>query len=383
MAETRTPFDLASFRPRLHKVMDFAAEQVSGLTDRHPDFFPIYTSGGKWRHEGSLWTDWCAGFLGGQMWLLEEYTGESHWRELAEHYSLLLEYKQHDRDVHDLGFIFLNTFRPWYRKTGAKRLNNVLITAGRTLAMRFMDKGEYLRSFVAPESLFIDIMMNVPVIFYAAAEAGDQKLFDKAVRHCRTTQRTLVREDGSTAHEGIFDLKTGEFLRQSTHQGLNGESRWTRGLAWSLYGYAQVFEFTGNAEDLSVSRSNADCFLENLDDTWIAPWDFDAPATADRLPDTSASAIAASGLFTLADLIEPHDLTAALRYRRSALRILEALTHDSLMGWSTPGWEGILKRGVYHIHKKLGVDESVMWGEHFFLEAVMKALRIRENVREI
>ena len=53
------------------------------------------------------------------------------------------------------------------------------------------------------------------------------------------------------------------------------------------------------------------------------------------------------------------------------------------MGWSTPGWEGILKRGVYHIHKKLGVDESVMWGEYFFLEAVMKVLRTRESVREI
>ena len=36
----------------------------------------------------------------------------------------------------------------------------------------------------------------------------------------------------------------------------------------------------------------------------------------------------------------------------------------------TPGWEGVLKHGVYHFHKKLGVDESVMWGDFFFLEAV-------------
>jgi len=383
MAEIQTPFDLAALRPRLHKVMDFAADQLTRLTTNHPDFFPIYTRNGRWMHDGSLWTDWCAGFLGGQLWLLEEYSGESHWREMAEHYSLLLEYKQHDRDVHDLGFIFLNTYRPWYRRTGAKRLNNVLITAGRTLAMRFMENGEYLRSFVAPESLFIDIMMNVPIIFYAAEESGDQALFDKAVRHCRTTENTLVREDGSTAHEGIFDLKTGAFLRQTTHQGLNGASRWTRGLAWSLYGYAQVYQFTKEIQDLAVARRNADCFLKNLDDSWIAPWDFDAPSKLDRMPDTSAAAIAASGLFTLADIIDEHDLSSALNYRRSALKMLEALTADGFMGWSSPGWEGILKRGVYHIHKKLGVDESVMWGEYFFLEAVMKALRIRENVREI
>jgi unsaturated chondroitin disaccharide hydrolase len=42
---------------------------------------------------------------------------------------------------------------------------------------------------------------------------------------------------------------------------------------------------------------------------------------------------------------------------------------------SDPGWEGILKNGVYHIHKKLGVDESVMWGDYFFVEALDQALR--------
>jgi unsaturated chondroitin disaccharide hydrolase len=40
----------------------------------------------------------------------------------------------------------------------------------------------------------------------------------------------------------------------------------------------------------------------------------------------------------------------------------------------TPGWEGILKHGIYHERKGLGVDESVMWGEYFFLAALDKAL---------
>jgi unsaturated chondroitin disaccharide hydrolase len=37
-------------------------------------------------------------------------------------------------------------------------------------------------------------------------------------------------------------------------------------------------------------------------------------------------------------------------------------------------WEGILKGGVYHLHKELGVDESVMWGEYFFVEALDHAV---------
>jgi unsaturated chondroitin disaccharide hydrolase len=45
------------------------------------------------------------------------------------------------------------------------------------------------------------------------------------------------------------------------------------------------------------------------------------------------------------------------------------------LGKSDKKWEGILKGGVYHIHKELGVDESVMWGEYFFVEALDQALK--------
>ena len=60
---------------------------------------------------------------------------------------------------------------------------------------------------MGPESLFIDIMMNVPIIFYAAKATGDEDLYRIALDHCRTTERTIVRPDGWTAHEGRFDLK--------------------------------------------------------------------------------------------------------------------------------------------------------------------------------
>ena len=220
---------------------DFAARQVRLTVERTPDYFPIYTVGGRWLHRGELWTDWCGGFHAGMMWLIANRTGESWWRQTAEHYSGLLEHRQHDRNVHDLGFIFLNTYLPWFRSTGDERLQAVLITAGRTLALRFNPRGKYLCSFIGPESLFIDIMMNVPLIFHAAREAGDRDLHVLAAAHCRTTETTLVRPDGSTAHEGIFDPETGQFLRESTHQGLRPDSAWTRGLAWSLYGFSKVF----------------------------------------------------------------------------------------------------------------------------------------------
>ena len=54
-------------------------------------------------------------------------------------------------------------------------------------------------------------------------------------------------------------------------------------------------------------------------------------------------------------------------------RVLKTLCNQYLAE-RDPHWEGILKGGVYHLHKKLGVNESVMWGEYFFLEALDAAL---------
>jgi unsaturated chondroitin disaccharide hydrolase len=371
----RCPIDLTELRPRLERVFDFAAQQVRATIERTPDFFPIYTTAGKWKHGGEPWTDWCSGFHAGMMWLIAGRTGDPWWRAQAEHYSRLIEPKQYDRDVHDLGFIFLNTYLPWYEETGDEHVRQVLITAGRTLALRFNRKGRYLRSFVAPESLFIDIMMNVPIIFHAARATGDRALYDLAVAHCRTTERTLVRPDGGTAHEGIFDLETGAFLRQTTHQGLRGDSDWSRGLAWSLYGYGTVYSYTRDPADLAVAERNAGHFLARCPANLVAPWDFDVPDGPDRIDDSSASAIAASGLWNLSELSP--DESRRRRYREASLRILDSLCTDRYVAWDTPGWEGLLMHGVYHFHKKLGVDESVMWGEFFFLEAVAKALGIR------
>jgi len=358
-----------------NRALDFAERQVQALVENHPDFFPMYTVNGKWRHTGEKWTHWTDGFLGGQMWQFV-LRGHHAWREKAVHYSKLLEHRQHDRDVHDLGFIFLSTYLPWYELTGDKHLHDVLIQAGRTLAMRFKEKGQYLRSFVNDDSLFIDIMMNVPIIFYAAIEAGDREMARIATAHCRTTRDKIVRPDGSTAHEGIFDLATGAFLREDTHQGLAPHSAWARGLAWSLYGYNKCYALTGNREFLEVAERNAHHWIDHLPADGVPYWDFHAdvkqPPPWGAQKESSAGAIAASGLLDLARQTE--DPLNRDKYEQAALKMLDALVQPEYLAIDTPGWEGILKHGVYHTKKNLGVDESVMWGEYFFVEALTKVV---------
>src|SRR5207248_7275701 len=137
-------------------------------------------------------------------WLLHKHTGAPFWREHAEAYSRALAPRRFDRAVHDLGFLFFSTYLRWYRLTGAAVLRDVLIDAGRTLALR-RQMGGYLASFVGPQSLFIDVMMNVGIILWSANNTADDSLREIALEHCRTTARYLVRADGGTTHEGIFD----------------------------------------------------------------------------------------------------------------------------------------------------------------------------------
>jgi len=233
-----------------------------------------------------------------------------------------------------------------------------------------------LRSFHGPDSNFIDIMMNVGIIFYAALETNDTALLELAHKHCQTTRRTLVRGDGSTAHEGIFDLNTGEFLKQTTQQGYRGDSCWSRGLAWSLYGFGTCFQLTRDPTYLEVAQLNADWWLAHVAEDGVAPWDFDAPLSGTLIRsqvDTSGSAIAAVGLFNLAELSP--SVARRKAYLDCALRTVDSLT-TRYLGEGEDGWEGILRGGVYHIHKDLGVNESVMWGEFFFVEALQKARRL-------
>jgi unsaturated chondroitin disaccharide hydrolase len=239
--------------------------------------------------------------------------------------------------------------------------------------LRYNEKGQFLRSFAAEDSLFIDIMMNVGIIFYAARELNDKKLRDIAVRHCLTTRRFLVRGDGSIAHEGIFDLQTGEFLRQTTQQGYRGDSCWSRGLAWALYGFAVSSEYSRDPRFLQTAEACADYYITHTPANGVPPWDYNSPLENRSLVDTSAAAIAASGMLRLCRLVS--DPMKGHLYWSTAILILRTLC-SQYVPFKEPKWEGILRGGIYHVHKGLGVDESVMWGEYFFVEALEQALRV-------
>jgi unsaturated chondroitin disaccharide hydrolase len=117
----------------------------------------------------------------------------------------------------------------------------------------------------------------------------------------------------------------------------------------------------------------ADYYITHTPADGVPPWDYNAPPENRSLVDSSAAAITAAGMLRLCRQIA--DPMKGHFYWSTAIHILRTLCAKYLAS-ADPKWEGVLKGGVYHIHKGLGVDESVMWGEYFFIEALEEALRV-------
>jgi len=371
-----------SLKPRLHLAVEHAERQVSGMMEKWPagQPAPIYTVNGKWFRQREVWTDWTPGFYAGMMWILYEITGKEEWKKCAIGFTTPLEQRKFDREVHDLGFIFMSTYKRWYDllEDGPEKekVKSVLVTAGNTQSLRWKETGRdhYVYSFNGPQSLFIDIMMNIRVLFWAYRQSGNENLYNRAVTHARTTRKTIVRDDGAAIHEGIFNPVSGEFRNLSTQQGYSPWTCWSRGLAWALYGFHDAFLYTGEKEFLETSELCARFYFDHPVEDCVPYWDYGAPNIPDEEKDSSAGAIIASAFLSLAETVPER----ADKYLEGAARLLRTLTSEDYLTHKMEGHEGILTQATYHKPMGWGVNEAVMWGDYFFLEAVQKALQLVE-----
>lgn len=348
--------------------LDFAESQVRRLVTEYPDRTPVFTEGGRWSLSDDAWAPaWTGGFLAGMMWIFAERTGSSFWRTQAERYSRLLEPRNSDRGTHDLGFLFMPSWGRWHQVEATEETKSALIEAGRTMALRFETPGSYLCTWIDRSSTLIDVMMNVSIVLEAGRLDGDDALTAVAIEHSSTTRKYLVRGDGSTAHEGWFHPQTGEFLNTATHQGWRGDSSWARGQAWAIYGFTEVYALTQDDRFLETAQRCADFYIDRTASHGVPPNDWDEPTPPVEF-ESSAGSVAAAGMLRLSARTPDRDRASG--YWRYAKTILDSLSSPSFLAVDDPDYEGIVKHAIYHYRNGLGVDESVMWGDYYFVEAL-------------
>ncbi|KAF5972038.1 Unsaturated glucuronyl hydrolase [Fusarium bulbicola] len=127
--------------------------------------------------------------------------------------------------------------------------------------------------------IIIDSMCNLDLLFYAAAQTGEQRLADVAASHATTLLKTHLRPANvrstvkhgyqgqlySTCHVANIDPKTGDLKWRRTHQGYAHDSTWSRGQAWAILGYAQTYNWTKEEKFLDAACGCAEYFLHRLE----------------------------------------------------------------------------------------------------------------------
>ena len=381
----------------LHKIMDRIYKNGLCFESKIPTC-KMDANGKYILSNGGEWTD---SFWVGLYYLAYAYTKDKKYLDIADKYQpFFKERAENDPYVckekgylpldHDTGFIFSLSQVARYKLTGDQAARDISLIAADTLAARFNEHGGFIRAwdtwpwddnekFINEKKgkMIIDSMMNMPLLMWAYRETGDERYRCIAVTHAKTVERYIVREDGSSYHQFNFNPETGTPLRGVTGQGYDDESCWSRGQAWGIYGFALMYGYTKETEFLKTAIKLANYFISQLDFSYIPIWDFSTIDAEYRPWDSSAGAIAASGLIEISKWT--HDIKVSDKCLEGASKLLYHLTaHCGTL--EMEDYQPLLLHGCIGPAYKKGsenlinrfTDTPTVYGDYFYTEALIK-----------
>ncbi|OAN54822.1 glycoside hydrolase family 88 protein [Sphingobium sp. TCM1] len=354
-----------------------ALARVDRMLPQFGEYFPAPSS------ESGIYApidnvEWTNGFWTGMLWLAWQLTGEERFRSVAERniqsFATRVE-RLVNVDHHDLGFLYTLSACAAYRLTGDTLARSSGLEAARLLLKRFDPVANVIQAWGDMKDpkqrgrMIIDCNLNVPLLYWASRETGNKDFAAAADKHLAQAAKLLVRADASTFHTFYVDTKTGKPRHGSTHQGHSDDSSWARGQAWGIYGFALAWRHTSDPAYLDIASKLANHFLNRLPGDGICCWDLIFTDEVGTPRDSSAAAIAACGLLELAQAL-PLSNEMRETYEAWAAAIVRTLGDNYLA--PLEGSNAVLLHAVYHMPNKAGVDEACIWGDYFYLEALMR-----------
>ncbi len=328
--------------------------------------------------------EWTTGFWTGEIWLAWEYTKDPRFSAAAlSQVDSFLDriVRKIDVDHHDMGFLYSPSCVAAFKLVGSETGRHAALLAADQLMSRFQERGQFFQAWGAlgaPENyrLIIDCLLNLPLLFWAHEQTGDGNYREKAIAHSKTAMSLVLRGDDSTYHTYYFDPKSGKPTKGITAQGYRDGSAWARGQAWGVYGTALVYRYTKDPVYLDLFRRVTNFFITHLPEDLLPYWDFDFTTGSDESRDSSASAIVVCGILEMLPHLERPE---AAYYRLLALRLLGVL-HRCCAVTDPAVSNGQLlhgtyaKKSPYNSCRDRGVDECLLWGDYFYVEALTRAL---------
>lgn len=317
--------------------------------------------------------DWTNGFWTGMLWLAYEWTGNEKFSERAMENIVSFQKRLDDHfvlDHHDIGFLYSLSAGAGFTVTGSVQCKKELLQAADVLMARFQAHGNFIQAwgkYGDPKEyrLIIDSLINLPLLFKATELSGDPRYSIVATKHYQMLLNTVIRENATTFHTYYFDPVTGMPSHGATHQGNSDESIWARGQSWAVLGIPLNESYLHSTPFPEKYQAVVDVFIEHLPEDLVPYWDFDFDDQHPSDKDSSSLAIAACGL------LEAEKLQAYPQAKAMAKGMLYQLG-EQYSTKNTPDNEGLLLHGVYAHSQGKGIDEPNLWGDYFYLEALIR-----------
>ena len=372
----------SAFRDQVLDALDFAEQQlVDSIAEvQNPTRFPraTHAPNGQWTTVSS--GDWTSGFFAGQLWLLYEHSGNPALRSAAEAWTASVAPQATNTSTHDVGFMIFTSSGQAFRITGNDAYRQTVLTAAASLDSRFSSVVGATRSWDFGSWSFpviVDNMMNLELLYWSSKHGSDalamQRWASHATSHAGVTAVSHVRANGSSFHVVDFDPSTGAILSQETHQGYRDWSTWSRGQAWGIHGFAMAYREAGDPSFLATAEALADYFVAHLPADRIPYWDFDDPNIPNAPRDSSAAAIAASGLLELA--VVDGDPARRASYREAAEGILATHKTSAYLSNGVAS-SGLLLHGTGNKPAGTEINVSLIYGDYYFVEALVRDLAL-------
>lgn len=322
--------------------------------------------------------EWTDGFWTGLLWLCYEYTGDDAFKNLAlknvDSFLNRVE-KRIELDHHDLGFLYSLSCVAGYKLTGSAEGRKAGLLAADKLMERFQEKGGFIQAWGELGArdnyrLIIDCLLNIPLLHWAFLETGKPVYRNAAMRHYEAACNNVIRDDASAYHTFYFDPETGEPLKGVTRQGYSDDSAWARGQAWGIYGIPLNYRYVKDDSAFNLFKGMTNYFLNRLPEDEVCYWDLIFTDGSNQSRDSSAAAIGVCGIHEMLKYL-PEVESDKNTYRHAMHCILRSLMERYTAPEIKPG-NPVLLHGVYSWHSGKGVDEGNIWGDYYYMEALMR-----------
>lgn len=376
-------FDMPDFsKDKMRSAVDRAIIRLEKQAQRFSDSFIDTSKVRTNKYEVADTLRWTTGMGTGTYWLAYELSGNKIFRDIARNQgNSFVELADDELSLndHDTGFKFLPSLVAQYKLTGDKAAREAAIKAADIMLDHYCPHNHFIIRVgkggkdVDPKEYrtLVDSMMNIPLFFWASRETGEKKYFDAAVAHYRTTQKYLIRQDGSSYHHYQFDPVTKEPMYGVTLQGYSDDSCWSRGHSWLVYGYPIAYSYSKNDDALKTGISVSNYFLNNLPDDLIPYWDFEFTTGSLEPRDSSAAVIAVCGLLELIKYI-PDNAEEKAVYKNAAYKILDSVIDKCEI--TDDKYDGLIAHCTGSKPHSGKIDTISTYGDYFYLEALMRVL---------